>query len=282
MLGVSGEGVEHHAEAQVVASEESGMIALCIPWVKVDPAKKFLPQMMEWYAENKARHDLRLNMKMYRPLYQVQDDTVRKAIKVGASHVLFTEDDHWNFPPNGLQVLLDAVVDVVGFQTFRKEYPYSSMSMRQNDISISLIGTREQLRERGLVLRPHERDGGDLMQATDLITWAFTLVRTSVFERMYDAGRDPFAQQGPVPTDSFFCQYCRDLGVPKHVHFGAQIAHGEHHPDELEERRKIEGAVMLGRDKKRTRAPEVRVEDPAAAAAAAREQFRENNPGVAA
>jgi hypothetical protein len=218
------------------------LIVVCVPWVKVDPAKKFLPQWMEWYAFNKEKHDLRQNFQMYRPLYEVQEETVEMAKRQGASHVLFVEDDHWGFPIDGLDVLLEADEEVIGFQTFRKKYPYASLAMKKDNPEHNMIGRREDLEAMGLALRPHEQGDGPEVQETDMITWAFTLVKMSVFEKLHIAGKFPFQQQGPVPTDSYFNQYCDDIGIKRHVHFGFGIAHGEHDPADLPTLRRIETA----------------------------------------
>ncbi len=224
------------------------MICCCVPWVKVDPAKKFLPHWMEWYAHNKAKFGLRQHFQIYRPLYEVQEETVGMAQSMGASHVLFVEDDHWGFPINGLDVLLEADKDVIGFQTFRKVWPYSSLAMKQIGDWVNMIGTREELLANNLRLVPHEQDDGDEVQSTDMITWAMTLVKTSVFDRLYEVGKYPFQQQGPVPTDSFFNQYCEDIGIKRHVHFGFGIAHGMHDPADLPRIREIELALSRGKN----------------------------------
>jgi hypothetical protein len=211
-----------------------------VPWVKVDPSKKFLPHYIEWYAHNKVRHNLRQHFEMYRPLYEVQEEAVDLAIKWKASHVLFVEDDHWGFPVDGLDVLLEEDKDVVGFQTFRKKWPYSSLAMQKNRPELTMIGRKDDLLKSGLQLLPHDRGAGSEVQFTDILTWAFTLVKTNVFERLYAAGKRPFDQQGPVPTDSYFNQYCQDIGINRHIHFGFQIAHGEHDPEDLPLLREIE------------------------------------------
>lgn len=219
------------------------MIFVCVPWVKVDPAKKFLPHFIEWYAYNKEPHDLRLNFQMYRPLNEVQEETVEMALKHGASHVLFVEDDHWGFPVDGLEVLLEEDKDVIGFQTFRKKYPFASLAMLKKHPEKSLIGRKNDLLKDGAVLTPHERGDGPEVQKTDLLTWAFTLVKTDVFRKLEEANLYPFEKFGPVPTDSYFNQYCEDIGIERHLHFGFGIAHGEHDPKDLPELRKIETAL---------------------------------------
>lgn len=219
------------------------MIYVCVPWVKVDPLKKFLPDFIKWYGQNALAHDLRLNMEIYRPLYEVQGETVEKARKAGASHVLFVEDDHWAFPVDGLEVLLEADKDAIGFQTFRKVWPYASLAMRRENPNINLIGSHQELLDNGLRLLPHDRGSGEEIQETSILTWAFTLVKMEVFDRMQAAGLNPFKQQGPVPTDSYFAQYASDLSIPLHIHFGWAIAHGQHDPRDLDLVREIETSI---------------------------------------
>lgn len=189
-------------------------IVVCVPWIKPHP--KFLPHFIEFYAANKAKHNLRLHWQMYRALHNVQASAVELARKCGASHILFTEDDQWGFPVDGLDVLLEADKDVIGLPTTFKEHPFLPMCMRKKDPSIDLISGKSNLLS-------FDRGSGPDVQPTDLITWAFTLVKSSVFDRI----RDPFEIWGECPTDSYFCQYCDEAGIERYIHFGGWIEHGD-------------------------------------------------------
>lgn len=67
------------------------------------------------------------------------------ARKLNASHILFTEDDHWGFPVDGLQPLIDADEDVIGYSTYSRKFPYLPFNLRKKDASISLIGLHKNL-----------------------------------------------------------------------------------------------------------------------------------------
>lgn len=222
-------------------------IVLCVPQVRLH--KNFIPHIMEFYAVNKARHGLRLNYALYRPLYEVQAEAVLAAQASKASHILFVEDDHWGFPADGLDELLDLDLDVVGFQTVRKSPPFRSLAMKKKDPSVSLL-------ERIPNLLPHDKGDGPDVQETDVLTWAFTLVKTSVFDRLHEAGKFPFNQVGPVPGDSFFNQYCEDIGIKRHVHFGYTIAHGEHSPEDLDILREAYGKIERRKRQRRFLQPD--------------------------
>ena len=252
-------------------------IVCCIPRLNPDP--RHLADWELFYAENKDKHNLRPYIGYNRALHHVQREAVQKAMDIGASHILFTESDQYRYPLDGLDVLLEADKDVIGFRTYERKYPYRNMCYRKTKPDVSMIIPSEEMKAQEAYLIPFGQHavgegGGDTVQTCDLITWAFTLVKTSVFEKMEKAwgnvlvsqrdllalsgryrigtftkdalmeakervasdeplGLQPFRQWGPHPTDSFFCQYCEDLGIERHVHFGATIAHGDVLPDDI-------------------------------------------------
>lgn len=227
------------------------MIVVVLPWLK--PHKNHMTHFIEWYAENKHKHDLVLHRSMWKALHQGQALGLKLARGINAkvdkgelsekkrvTHLLFTEDDQWGYPIDGLDVLLEADKDVIGFKTYFKTYPFNSMAFRKNDKGISLIDTVPNLTQ---------MEFGEGVHEVDLLSWAFTLVKMDVFDRMKDANLDPFKQWGPNPTDSFFCQYCEDLGIKKYVSFDYTIAHGEIAPNEIWSRRRIEEAQRATRGK---------------------------------
>jgi len=195
-------------------------ITVCVPFMKVH--KKHLDHFTEWYALNKARHGLELFREYWQALHKVQGQAVKMARASGHSHILFTEDDHWGYPAEGLARLLDHDKDVVAFPSYFKDYPYNSFAMNKGGAYNLISGDK----------KPLKRVHGVGVQKVDFITWAFTLVRVDVFDRMEAAGLTPFAQWGPVPSDSYFCQYCEDLGIDIHVDFSHVIAHGDIGPDD--------------------------------------------------
>ncbi len=106
-------------------------------------------------------------MEVGRPLQKVQSNAVDTALELGSSHVLFTEHDHWAYPVDGLEVLLEQDKDVIGLPTYMRAYPYLPMCMRKIDTSISFVTRERNLR----AFHPPAA-----LPETDLITWSFTLV----------------------------------------------------------------------------------------------------------
>ena len=210
-------------------------IVVCVPWVKAH--KKFLAQFPDWYAYEKPRHDLILNWQSFRPLYEVQAESVMLAQERQASHVLFVEDDQWGFPAGGIEELIEQDKDAIGFNTYRKRWPYKSLAMNKINKSLTLLGRHPNL-------RPHEQEDGPEVQPTDMITWAFTIVKMPTFERLYEADKFPFNCQGPNPTDSYFNQYCEDINIPRLVHFGHVIGHGDVLPEDRDILRKAGNEIQ--------------------------------------
>ena len=196
-------------------------IMVSVPYFK--PHRQFLPHFIEWYAANKVKHDLRLNFQMFRALHHAQSEAVVLAEKMGCTHILWTEDDHWGYPIDGLDELLAADKDVIGFPSYHKTHPYTSMTFRKRDKSISLI-------EGVPNLAPIYQGMGQTVEKVDLLPWSFLLTKVDVFKKLKD---NPFAQWGQCPTDSYFCQYCADVGIDIHVHFGFTISHGDVAVDEI-------------------------------------------------
>lgn len=202
-------------------------IVLGIPWLKANPLH--MEHLTEFYALNKEKYNLRRKQVYYRALHQAQQVIRNTARKMDASHILFTEDDQWGYPIDGLEVLIEADKDVIGFKSYFKKYPYLSMAFRRKDNKGTMIerGTTHFDQLEGV------RPGDDPVQEVDLLSWAFTLVKMEVFDRMAEADMEPFRQWGPVPTDSFFCHYCELLGIKRYVHFGFTIGHGDIEPNKI-------------------------------------------------
>jgi hypothetical protein len=209
------------------------MIAVCIPLF--DPHPNFLVDFAEFYAFNKKRHDLRIapgSLSGRKPLHNVQTAAMNFAVDNSASHVLFFEDDHWRFPTGGLDVLLEEDLPAIGFATIQRSYPYTSLALKRIDSRLPI----DQTSERNMV--PVERAGKDqpiVMQA-DVVSWAMHLVKTEVFKALE---LNPFRMWGEVPTDSLFAVECEKAEIPRHVHFGCVLPHGDVEPEHRLQLRKL-------------------------------------------
>uniref|UniRef100_A0A6M3IES5 Glycosyltransferase n=1 Tax=viral metagenome TaxID=1070528 RepID=A0A6M3IES5_9ZZZZ len=196
-------------------------IVLCDPVLQFH--RKHIPHLMEWYAANKEKHQLVLHMEFGRPLQKVQGNAVRVAHEMKASHILFTEHDHWGYPIDGLDRLLHHDRDVIGLKTYQRAYPFLPMCWKKIKPELSFLQKERNLR----AFHPTQP-----VEETDLITWAFTLVKTSVFERFQSKGQNPWIWDD-FPTDSHFCECCETLGIPRYVCSEGIVCHGDVAPEHL-------------------------------------------------
>lgn len=190
-------------------------IVVCVPWMKMLP--QFIESYMDWYAYSKERFALIPYWKFYKALHTVQRGAVELARKREATHILFIEDDQWMFPEDGLDYLLEADKDVIGFPTYFREYPYYSMAMDKKDPSIGFL-------EGAKNLNPVYPKDKQLVQKVDFLTWGFTLVKTDVFDRLHADPFDFWGKNGA--TDSNFMEYCELAGIERYIHWAAIINHG--------------------------------------------------------
>jgi len=200
-------------------------ILVNVPFMK--PHKKFLPDFIKWYGESCKRHDIILNFQMYRALHKVLGDSVTIAKNNDCTHILYTEDDHYRFPIDGIEKLAGYDKDVIGFQTYKKTYPFHPLNMVKIDDSISLTDKVKNL-------KPFSGKSG--IAKTDLISWAFTLVKTDVFDRLES---DPFEFWGYSPNDSYFCQACEDVGIDRWICFDYVMPHGDITPEQIPYHKKV-------------------------------------------
>jgi hypothetical protein len=195
--------------------ENRPTIVVCDPVNAMHP--KHWPHFTQWYAQNWEKHNLVLHMEMQKALHKVQASACEVAKEMNASHVLFTEHDQWAYPVDGLEVLLDQDKDVIGLPTYMRAYPYLPMCMKKNNSEISFVTTERNLRS----FYPAEP-----IMETDLITWAFTLVKTDVLRRMEAEGRNPWVWDS-VPTDSHFCQHCEEMDIKRYICAAYFVNHGD-------------------------------------------------------
>jgi hypothetical protein len=194
---------------------------------RYDPHLNFWPHFTEWYALNKFQHSLILDVPPKRmPLHKAQLAALDRAWanRKHISHILFVEDDHWGFPPNALDLLVDAQKDIIGFHTFASRAPMESIAMRKKAPEVSLIDCKP-----GDLIPVEYAKGQPLVQEMDLVGFGFTLIKLDVFDRLEE---NPFgANSMKKPTDSFLCQYAADVGIQPYVHFGWTMPHGDVVPE---------------------------------------------------
>ena len=145
---------------------------------------------------------------------------VETAIAAGCSHVLLMDDDIYDVTVEDLLKLLDADKDVIGGIMHSSGFPYSMCAFRRYDTSTKLAdqpGMKGPLR---LYEVPIPQRVG--VQPVDLIPFAFTLIKTSVFEKIQ---RPWFVNAPDAPTDSLFADLVLGAKLEYFAHFGVYLNH---------------------------------------------------------
>jgi hypothetical protein len=187
------------------------MILVCIP--ELNPHPRFWPSFCDFWEENKRKHNLVRWLEQREPPHRVWYRAAEKAILSGATHVLFVEDDCWNFPLNGLDILLKAGKSHVAFSRMQRRAPQRNSSMR-------LINKSTRLKDdKTTVVGP---SGHDEVEPVDLIGMYFTLVSTDLLQQIPNEAYK-WDDRGP---DEHFCQAILDAGYSPYVSWRYMLPHG--------------------------------------------------------
>lgn len=142
---------------------------------------------------------------------QSRNAIVQKALEIGASHILFLDDDH-TFPPELFFRLYSYNVDVVGALGFRRVEPFSPC-----------VFSWETNRENGnLVVRDHPEWINTGLRKVDAIGFGAVLIRMDVFTRL---GPPPWFKFNEVGEDLEFCNRCALAGVSVHCDTSLIVPH---------------------------------------------------------
>jgi hypothetical protein len=130
---------------------------------------------------------------------QSRNAIAQKAKEIGASHLLFLDDDH-TFPPDLFFKLMSHGKDVVGALGFRRVEPFSpcvfSWTTNRENGNL-MVYDRPDLIGKGL-------------QKVGAIGLPAVLIKMSVFERL---GPAPWFRFDEVGEDLFFCDKCAQAGI---------------------------------------------------------------------
>ena len=155
-----------------------------------------------------------------RPVHMAEEELAQFAIDAGCTHILLMDDDIYDVKAEDLLKLVDADKDVVGGIMHTNGFPHAMCAFRRYDTSKSVAEQPALKGPARLYEVPVDQRVG--LQKVDLIPFAFTLIKTSVFKNM----KKPWFKCDTVaPTDSWFADEALKKGLSYYAHFDVWLNH---------------------------------------------------------
>ena len=170
---------------------------------------------------------------MYRkPVTLAQEEIAREAVDSGCTHLLMLDDDILDYTLLDLMKLLEANVDMIGGIMLTKRFPFHACAMRRLDNKKPLIEHAKNVTGFDMYEVPKAEQVG--IKPVDLISFGFTLFKTSLFKKMKRPYFIPDPSQVDTSkvnyqyesfTDSIFCDKVYQVGSQPYAHFDVWLNH---------------------------------------------------------
>jgi hypothetical protein len=151
-----------------------------------------------------------------RPIVDAENDIAQMAIATEADYIFRMDDDVWGFQKGFVNKLIDADKEFISGVMYVGGFPYSKCAFVKKDKSHSLIDIfKNKLMELDEVV-------GDGIVPCDLTATPFTLIKTSIFEKIMG----PYYEtKDGVAVDSVFCQKLLDADIQPYCHMRVELNH---------------------------------------------------------
>lgn len=179
-----------------------------------------------------------------KPVHMAEEALVDIARYNKCTHILFIDDDITDYTMEDLQRLIDADKDVIGGVMYASKFPYAMCVFRRYDTDKKVIDMPSD----NSMFRLYEVPcacpnpkcnfrlshwdakfcpvcGGpvdNMIQKADLIPFPFTLMKLSIFDKIK---KPAFYCSNIYPTDSWFADKCREVGIQQYAHMGVRLNH---------------------------------------------------------
>jgi hypothetical protein len=177
-----------------------------------------------------------------KPVHMAEIELAKIAIFNKCTHLLLMDDDIYGISVEDLYKLLEADKDVISGHMYASKFPYASCAFRRYNTEKKVIDMPSDNSMYRLYEIPCtcQKCGWSishwdarfcpscgleqnlLVQKVDLIPFPFTLIKTSVFDRL----KKPwFHCTENYPSDSWFADRCIEAGIQEWVHMGVRLDH---------------------------------------------------------
>ena len=190
-----------------------------------------------------------------KPVHIAETKGVNLARMNKCTHVLFMDDDIYDITPEMVDMLLEADKDVISGIMYASGFPFSLCAFRRYATDTTVCS---QPAQRGMfrlyevpcrcphcaannvvtdfganwdmdfcpVCRKEIKDFA--IQPVDLIPFPFTLMKTSVFDKI---AKPWFHCNEIFPTDSWFADRCSEVGIQEYAHMKIRLNHRDINDD---------------------------------------------------
>ncbi len=209
---------------------------------------KFWQSMVMRQVAKQVRYEIGYHFIYRKPVHIAETMGAVIALRNKCTHLLLMDDDIYDITPEMVDKLLEADKDVISGVMYASGFPYAMCTFRRFDLNSTLSSQPAQkgiyrlyeipcrcpycFKEKKIVeltwnstFCVHCRK--DLpsdfpIQPVDLIPFCFTLIKTSVFQRI----KKPWFHCNTIfPTDSWFADRCLEAGIQEYAHMQVRLNH---------------------------------------------------------
>jgi hypothetical protein len=172
------------------------------------------------YQDKKRKFHIGYRFTYRKVIHVAEEELAQFAIDTGCTHLLLMDDDIYDVNAKMLFDLLDADKDVIGGIMHTGGFPHAMCAFRRYDRKTKVADQPILKGPARLYEMPPEQRKG--IQKVDLIPFAFTLIKTSVFKGLKKPWFNANAQ---APTDSWFADRVLNKKLDYYAHFDVWLNH---------------------------------------------------------
>lgn len=218
------------------------LIGVCILSYSHEFVQSFLKFWQEVCTKEKGKMQIGYHFVYRRPSHIGEIEIVKVAKFNKCTHILFIDDDIFDFTVEDLHKLIDADKEIISGHMYASKFPFASCAFRRYDVTKKVIDMPSdnsmyrlyevpcvcnkcgcQLSHWDMSFCPAcGEPQSNLIQPVDLIPLPFALVKVSMFDKL----KKPwFHCSENYPTDSWLADRCIEAGVQEYCHMGVRLNH---------------------------------------------------------
>lgn len=231
--------------SQVAPPKEGvGRILVGIPMldIKYEFFESFIRFWTELLASGDKKYEVGYQIAYRKPVHMAEEFLVKTAQHNKCTHILLMDDDIYDVSKAYLDLLYDADKDCIGGVMHASKFPHATCVFRRYEPDKKVIDMPSDNSMYRLYEVPclctnckapqthwdakHCPNCGapqdNMIQQADLIPFAFTLIKMSVFDKI----KKPWFHCTSIyPTDSWFADRLEEAGMTEYAHMGVRLNH---------------------------------------------------------